>query len=228
MMIITEEEIFKAISQSTGGFLNNAFFRIQESQLQNVIDDLRRRLNSIRHERGASGIRFFINEDSLLFRKVRAVIDEEGREIKFTYDAGLFGFGPVSEIFSGDVGTSGIDLDASATEGTNGLKMANDELNIFKQVIRNIFMLLSLQKSTESTDFEFNKETNYVRKLMMLHFGNKPIIQPLDVLHVFFSSRSMIDPKSAAVIRSGFSAGGGAGETILLVKRRVRMCSLVL
>lgn len=190
LFIISNDDIDKAIRDSAGGFLQNSFFKITEVQLEQTIDQLRSQLNSIRLSRGATSIRFFINEDALLFKKVRAIIDEEGREINFNYDGGLAGIG------------SEIDIDTAALLGINGLK--NNEVDIFKQILKNIYILMGLKKSTQTNSFQFNRETNYVRRKMLLHFGNKPLLQPMDIIHVFASTKSLIDPKSASVIANSF------------------------
>lgn len=193
LLIISNEDIDKAIIDSAGGFLQNAFFKITQATLEETIDQLRSQLNTIRSARGATAIRFFINEDALLFRKVRAIIDEEGREINFNYDGGLAGIG------------SEVDIDAGAFIGVNGLNNQTNEVDIFKQVLKNIYQLMGMQKSTQINSFQFNKDTNYVRRKMRLHFGNKPIIQPMDIMHVFVSTKSAIDPKTASVIANSFS-----------------------
>lgn len=192
LLIISNEDIDKAIRDSSGGFLQNAFFKITESQLEQTIDQLRSQLNSLRRTRGATSIRFLINEDALLFRKVRAIIDEEGREINFNYDGGLAGIG------------SDVSIDSDAFTGINGLNTQNNEVDIFKQVLKNIYILMGLKKTTQINSFQFNKETNYVRRKMRLHFGNKPIIQPMDIIHVFISTKPLIDPKSATVVANSF------------------------
>jgi hypothetical protein len=192
LLLITSQDIEKAIRESAGGFLQNAFFKVTESQLEETIDRLRQQLNNIRASRGATDIRFFINEDALLFRKVRAIIDEEGREINFNYDGGLSGIG------------SDVDIDASAFIGVNGLNNQNKEVDIFKQVLKNIYILMGSKKSTQINSFQFNKETNYVRKKMKLHFCNKSLIQSMDVINIFISTKSAIDTKSATVLANSF------------------------
>lgn len=198
LLLISNADIDKAIQESAGGFVQNAFFKITEVQLEQSIDQLRTQLNSIRLSRGATSIRFYINEDSLLFRKVRAIIDEEGREIHFNYDGGLAGIG------------SDVDIDQSAFQGINGLKLQTNEVAIFKQILKNIYILMGMKKTAKVSSFEFNRETNYVRRKMLLHFGNKPIIQSMDTIHIYISTKTAIDVKSANVIANSFS-----GNTIL-------------
>lgn len=191
LMVITNEDIDKAIKDTAAGFLSNSFFTVSQNTLEDTVTQLRSQLTSIRSSRGASSIQFIVDEDSLLFNKVRAIIDSEGREILFNYNGGLSGIG------------ADVDIDASAFEGTNGL--ATNEINTFKQIIKNLFVIIGMQQSTQVNNFQFNSSTNYVRRKMRLNFGGKPIIQPMDIINVFVSTKSTIDPKSASVIASSFS-----------------------
>lgn len=208
MMIITTGEIENAIRQCTGAFTNNLFFKFSEHELNQTIDKMRWQLNDIRKFRGASRITFYSDQYSLLQHKIRAVIDEEGREINFSFDGGFVGFG------------SDITIDPSAYEGLNGLQTikfrnssnpaamfmtSTSEEELFTQIIKNMFQLFALKKSTEVTDVKFNKKTNAVRKKMFLHYANKPMIQPMDVVHFFISSKTSLDPRTALNIGKSLS-----------------------
>lgn len=198
LMRIYPKDIEQAINESFGGFINNAFFRVTESQLEIATNDLRKQLTDLRRNRGATSIRFLVQEDSLLFKKVRAIIDEEGREIKFSYDGGLAGIG------------GSADIDSSAFEGTNGLNSSNGESELFSQIISNIFLLLGMKKTTTSSTFSFNQQTNYVRRRMLQQFNGRAIIQPMDNVHVFISTKTQIDSKSATVIAENLNATGAS------------------
>lgn len=205
MMIITNEEIDAAIMETAGGFLQGSFFRTTQATLQQAVDDLRAQLTELRLTRGVPDIRFYISEGSLLFHKIRAVIDEEGREIKFTFDGGFAGIG------------ASADLDASAFEGVNGLSQDNGESDLFSQILSNLYLLMGLEQTTKPQEFEFNKDTNYVRRKMRLHFANKAIIQPMDVVNIFISTKSAVDPNTANLVTTGFSPNdlmGSINETI--------------
>lgn len=193
LMIVSNEDIDKAISEATSVFSQNNFFRLTNSQLEDTIQRLKDQLNSIRSARGASAVRFFINEDTLLFKKVRAIIDEEGREISFTFNGGFLGLG------------ADVDIDPSAFDGINGLKNDDNEAEIFKQVIQNVFILMGLRQTTTSEIKKFNQDTNYIRKRMRLDFGNKSIIQPMDILNIFISSKTKEDAKVAQGLNINFS-----------------------
>ena len=193
LMIMTNEDIDKAISEAASIFSQNNFFRLTNSQLEDTIQRLKDQLNGIRSARGASAIRFFVNENTLLFKKVRAIIDEEGREISFTFNGGFLGIG------------ADVDIDPSAFDGINGLRNSDNEAEIFKQVIQNVFVLMGLRQTTTSEIKKFNQETSYVRRRMRLDFGNKPIIQPMDVLNIFISTKTKEDTKVAQGLNINFS-----------------------
>lgn len=187
LMVITNEDIDLAITQAVNKFSQSNFIKLTEFQLGKSIQDLKDKLNSIRIARNASHIRFYVNEETLLYKKIRAVIDEEGREINFTFDAGTFG----ADLFSPDDNT--ISLDPSALEGDNGLKGA--EVGLLKQILHNMYVLMGLKYTSNSELKIFNEETNYIRKKMRLHFGKKPIIQPMDVVYIYVSSKTRVDTK---------------------------------
>ncbi len=213
-MIITNEDIDRAISEANSIFTQNSFFKVTEFQLQKTVDDLIKRMNTIRMARNAERIRFHVNEQTILFKKVRAIIDGSGQlvedeeefklgegfvgvrktprqqfEIKFKFNAGSFGI----DLFSFD--NSAVEVDPSSLKGVNGLKEENNELKLFKQIIQNMYLLIGMKTTTQSEIRKFNKQTNYVRRKMRLHYANKPIIQPMDVVTVFVSSKTINDAK---------------------------------
>ncbi len=192
LMIITTEDIERAISEASNRWGQNNFFRLTESGLQDVIGALKNELNSVRTGRGASPIVFKINIDNFVQKKVRAFIDFEGREIIFNFDAGFVGI------------NSNVTLDSSATEGLNGL--SSSEAKIFNQIISNIYILIGLQQSTQSEIKDYNGQTKYVRDLMNLNFAGKSIIQPMDNLHVFISTKTQTDSKITQGLNINFSS----------------------
>lgn len=189
LMIITQADIDKAIKQSVGGFLNNAFFKATQQLLKQTITQLQTSLTKMRRLRGVSDIRFLINPNEILGKKVRAIFDEEGRDIIFNYGGGLGGIG------------GSVDIDQGAFEGVNALASGN-ETDTFKQIISNIYNLMSQITTNDKVKFTYNADTGYVRRKMYLHFANKPIIQPMDTVHVFMSSKTAIDPNTATIIQS--------------------------
>ena len=187
LMIVTNEDIEQAISDASNFFKQNSFFKFTEQNLNKTITDLTNQLNTIRLIRGAARIIFSIREETILYKKIRAVIDEEGREIKFTFDGGTFGV----NLFSFD--NDSVVIDPLSLSGVNGLK--NQEISFFKQIVNNLYLTFGLQQTTRSENREYNKKTNYIRKKMNLHYKGKPIIQPMDVVYIFASSKTLQDSK---------------------------------
>jgi hypothetical protein len=197
LMIVSDEDIEQAIAEATNLFSQNSFFTLTKSNLESSIDMLKSQLAKLRRARGVPNIRFIFSEETILFKKVRAIIDEEGREINFTFDAGSFGL----DIFSFDPDT--VSLEADATQGVNGL--SDQEADLFKRIINDSFILNSLHQTTRSEIKEFNKETNKVRKKMRLHYANKPIIQPMDVVYIFVGSKTINDPMISQGLKNNFA-----------------------
>jgi len=190
LMIITQEDIEQAISDVVG-FTNNIFFNFTKSQLRQQIQSLTDQLTTERMARGVSRITISDSPNTLNFKKIRAFIDEEGREIIFSYNPGLAGLG------------GEIDLDATAYQGPNGLK--DREIDLFNQIILNYYSLLDNEKLTENQIREFNQQNDYVRKKMRLEFEDRPIIQQQDLVHIFISSKTSVEPRISAGFNFSFT-----------------------
>lgn len=191
IMMISSSDIEKAIAEA-GSLFQNQFFKFTEGQLEDAIESLKQALRSLRFSRNVPDVRFTINQNSLLQKKVRAFFDEAAREILFTYEGGFLGAG------------ASIELDQSAREGEIGLNEVEEGL--FKQIIENIFILLGYHESSKTQIKEFNKQTNYVRQKMYAEFNGQPIIQPMDVVHVFMSSKTKYDSGLSKGLNGYFSA----------------------
>jgi hypothetical protein len=180
LMIITQKDIEQAISDVVG-FTNNQFFTYTQGLLNETNSILKKELYQIRLARGVAQINVEVNPNSLNFKKVRAFIEGD-REIIFSYDPGLLGFG------------SAVELDASALQGVNGLQPGK-ETTILKDLITNIYSLIDNQNTTRNEIRNFNTQNSDIRKRMRLEFEDRAIIQQQDVVHVFMGSKTNLDPK---------------------------------
>lgn len=200
LMQITEEDIEKALGDAASVFNGSNFFRETQDLSQNVVANLKSDLNNSRFERGASAINFLINDDSILYRRVRAIIDEIGQEIFFNYNPGVLGI------------NSTVDVDDTSLAGNNALNKS--EKKTFINIVKNIYSLLNLQNSIKSqlndVDDKTHAQVNYAREKMTLHYMGKSIIQPMDNVYVFMSSKTNLDSK---VI--GFDSGNFTGGSLL-------------
>jgi len=178
LMIVSEEDIESVIADAASLF-SSSFFKQTEADLRNTIDLLKQNLAQSRIARNVSQIKIIIADHSLLYKRVRAIMEEEGREINFTFDGGFLGFG------------SSVVLDPVEKEGKNAL--IDDEEIIFQQLIQSINILLGYQQTSESQIQQFNKKLNPVRQRMMMEFNQFPIVQQNDEIHIFISSKTQID-----------------------------------
>lgn len=186
---ISEDDIDTAIADASNTFKNIGFTRFVEIETQNLIDSQKQELNRIRTYRKASPINIIINENTQISKKIRAIIDSIGKEIIFSYDGGLVGLG------------SSITIDPVFTNPQDPQSLDPTEERLFKKLISNIYLLIGYRATTHSEIKEYNKETNYVRKKMYLHFKGKCLFQPLDIVNIFVSSKTKLDDK----LNSGFS-----------------------
>lgn len=208
LMVISREDIERAISEAAGILQNNNFFRLADSGLEDLTNELRNTLNAVRRARGATDIRFNVNEGSLQYSKIRAMIDGEGREIFFSFDGGFLGL------------DSSVSIDPSAFEGFNGLSTTRSpyanqitsafatlsERELFQRIVSNMLQLIGLRQSTRNQIKSFNKQTEYVRRKMFLHYNGQPMIQQMDVVHIFCSSKTRQDAQVSQGLRTIFGA----------------------
>lgn len=196
LMYITQEDIDGAIQRAANqvnntisNFTNFAFQELSELNAQ-----LKEELLSLRVRRGASPITFKVNENTQNNKVVRAFIDFEGRELIYDYDPGVLGIGAT------------VDLDVSATTGPNGLSAT--EQQVFSNIIVNTLQLINQEKQQSQTFATSNKESDlrYVREKMTLNYFGKTIIQPMDSVHIFMSSKTTPDERIIGYEQSSVNA----------------------
>src|SRR6185436_616211 len=113
-MLITDWDIEKAISDATNMFFNHGIFQFGKQEIEQSINDLQNKLNTMRSLRGVSSISFNISPDTLLGKRVTAIIDRIGIELIFDYNSGFGGLGNSVEV--------GVDyLQGGAIAGVDGL-----------------------------------------------------------------------------------------------------------
>ena len=220
-MLITEFDIERAIADATNVFYLSKTFQTGKENITVLIDELQTRLNNLRKVRGASRITFRINPNTLLGRRVTAVIDGIGETIKFDYNA--------LAALTGGISGSGVEvapeyLKGGAIAGVEGLSeegiqsydgfyelkkvYPESELNIFQRLIKAIFDRMTLTANSTNALQTSNKKTNYTRRKLRFNFLGKLLIQPMDVVHVYMGSRSQYDRSLLGGLASTFNGLG--------------------
>ncbi len=227
-MLITEYDIEKAIADATNMFYNSKLFQFSQENSNTLINDLQAKLNYIRAQRKASSISFQIEPNTLLGKRVRAIIDGSGTEIVFTYDStsaesifsgGAFGGGTTVDpqyLRGGSIaGYDGIDTQQQVFKNlpfspvSGGTHTGPDsELSIFQNLISTIFSKLSSDANSQNAFQTQNKNTNYTRRKMRFNFAGKLIIQPMDTAHIYINSKSRYDNKLMSGVENMFSGLG--------------------
>jgi hypothetical protein len=211
-MIITEHDIERAIADASNSIYNHQSFQFGLQAANDAITLVQNQFNKIRHQRGASVITFKVNPDTLLGKRVTAIIDNLGIELHFTYDSsggtgfpGLGGSGLAGDtvtvaaayLKSGEIaGRDGLDTVKNTVIGSDSnIKklFPESELSIFKRLVTSIFNKLSLEANSKNAFQTTNVKTNYARKKLRANFSGYPIIQPMDVVHIYMNSRSQFD-----------------------------------
>jgi hypothetical protein len=228
-MVITEYDIEKALSDASNLFYSKSIFQISKQDAAKLIDDLTSRLNTYRKSRGASEIAFYINPETLLGRRVTAVITGIGTEIPFEYKFDDIGKNyselnsgveiPKEYLINGEIaGYQGLndqkfkfnnlnlDLnDTSIKKYHKGSFNSESELSLFSSLIEAIYNKLSLEQNSKNTLFQFNDDAKYARRKLRFQFLGKLVIQPMDSIHIYMSSKSQFDDKLLSGLKGMFT-----------------------
>ena len=228
VMLITDYDIERAIADSTNLFYKSKTFQLGKESADTLINELEVRLNQYRALRGASPISFKINPDTLLGKRVVAIIDRQGLSIPFTFDAigsaltlGFKGGANVGvEVppeYLKDGAIAGFDgLDNQKKKSVNGVNMAmpDSELNLFCRLVKTIFDKLSLMANSNNAFQTANKQTNYTRRKLRFNFLGKLIIQPQDSIYVYMTSKSKFDNNLLGGLSNMFNGLGFLQNTM--------------
>lgn len=223
-MVITEWDIEKALSDATNSFYNHKSFQFGLQGSQDVVANLTQQLNQAREARKASPISFTVDPNTLLGKRVTAVLDRIGTELVFKYDStggtgfpGLGGAGnSVSvgpEYLQGGAvaGFDGLSQSPTPTGPDNNIRRAfasGSELSLFQQLVAAIYNQIQMQANSTNATQSFNANTNYARRKLRFNFSGKLIIQPMDTIHVYMNSKSRWDNRISAGLQNMFTGAG--------------------
>lgn len=217
LMRITDRDIDQAIADVSNQLKAGRFFKSTEIDTLNSINDLKQKLYFQRSSRGASNITIIVSPGTVFNKRVRAVVDETGQEIIFTYNTGvqqsLDAFAKVTnfeqaaqatgELFS----SGGVQIDkAFLGEGKNQLNAA--DVTTFVNLIKANFTLLDFRATSQNKINRKGENVNYVRNRMMMMFNGKYLIQPMDVVNIFLTSRTREDQVLQHDFKNLYGLGG--------------------
>ena len=218
-MLITDYDIEVALSDATNMFYNKKTFQFGVTSSNEVLRNQQNQLNRIRANRNASPITFKVEPDTLLGKRVRAIIDRLGVEIEFKYNA----LGALSIGGNGGVSVTDDYLRGGNIAGFDGLDPAKQnkipgthiralvgtsELQAFQTIIGTIYQQLTLLANAAGNFTADNKSYNYARRKLRFNFSGKLIVQPMDVIHVYMKSKSQFDNKILSGLTQMFSGFG--------------------
>jgi len=210
-MIITEYDIEKAIADATDSFYNKSFFKFSLKQVDNLLSSFVSRFNELRRVRGASGISFKINANTVLSKRVVAVVDRIGTEVLFEYSPGIKGTTKVDNecLLGGSLlGNDGLDPQSKSNIVQNIFAdkvKGESELSLFNEIINTIFSKLTLTNNSHTTFQLRNEKTNYARRKMRAFLLGRNILQPMDEINIFVSSKAGYDNKVLAGLKSNLT-----------------------
>lgn len=204
LLTITEKDIDQALTDVTNPMRTSSAFVFSDIELQNTINNLKAELAIERQQRQASQITFKISAGTVLSKRVRAILDDEGVEIAFE---------PPS-VFSAFTGPGSLNIEPRFLEGNEDpIISPNNQLNSserskFAQIIINIFTLLGQRQTSRRELSARNAEVNYARNRMRLFFNGKYVIQPMDTISIWMSSKTDEDGQLPGGFRAQNNEGG--------------------
>jgi hypothetical protein len=221
LMLMTDYDIEKAISDATNFVANKKLFQLGTDSLDKIAASNIQKLNDARSARGVSAIEIITDPNTLLGQRVTAIIDFNGTLVSFNYNpipsfSDLISNGGVTvspESLRGapEIGEQGLDPNSSLTS-------PQSEVSLFSDAVSSIYNALDLRQTAQSIpakqgDFmdpsgKATLDLNYVRRKLRFHYGNKQIIQPMDQIHVYMTSKSQIDNKILAGLQNMFNGLG--------------------
>jgi hypothetical protein len=209
-MVITDYDIEIALSDATNAFYNHKIFQFGTQAANQVIQSTTAQLNAARAARNASPLTIMQDPNTLLGRRVTVIVDRLGEELVFNYDAsgGIFpGLGGAGNSVSVGPeylqGGAILGYDGLATApGSNNLPGTNvralqpqSELSLFQALIAAIYNQQQMTANSQNAFQTTNQNTNYARRKMRFNYTGQLIIQPMDVVHIYMSTKSAFDNK---------------------------------
>lgn len=211
LLTITEADIDQAITDVCNPMRAGTYNIFVETELQKTIDQMKGELAIARRNRGASQITFRTSPGTILSKRVRAILDDEGNEILFEYStginnalSGLDNANNISQVFSSvanvfSTGSVSIDprflMGNTISDISENNRLNASERKLFEKIISDIYTILSRHETSKRQLKARSAEVNYVRNRMRLFFNGKYIVQPMDTVSIWMTSRTGEDAR---------------------------------
>jgi len=190
LMYINEADIEKALYQSSNtGF---SFIDSLVTELEMEITNDQSVLNKLRLERGASIVTFQTNIRTRIYNIVTVVLERIGLEL---------------------TAADGSGLDYSKLDNPNVPDVEHftaEEMQLANRIYDNIFTVVGKRIKNFEDFKKYNKSSNVTRRMMLMNYLGKQIIQPMDVVTVFIDSQRVDDQLLEFNIKSGFENTAGS------------------
>jgi len=80
----------------------------------------------------------------------------------------------------------------------------SSELDIFKRLLSNYYLALQQEELTRINKIETNKDNNELRQKLLDFYCGRPLIQPMDTVHVYIRSNMQTDSKLSLALKNDF------------------------
>ncbi len=193
LMTITNNDIELAMSEATNSLHKNKGFQLLGSFATDTIEIQKRQLNLERAGRHVNAIRFIVEPETFVGKRIRAIIDISGIEINFNASSisNFSGSGQIDATVLLD------EPDYIEEYGEQGLTRheAGLLINIVSAMYNQLSMTQNSQRRAHSFNQADNNRINVLRQKLRLHYMNKLIIQPMDTISIFVTSKKKLDSK---------------------------------
>lgn len=210
LMWVTSKDIEKAISDTYNFSSQSAsFFQLGAGALQDAIAAETSDLNTLRANREVPNIVFNVTPGTALSRRVRGIIDGVD-EIKFEYSSEFGGIKTNVEVAPNFILQNDDTSDLGKVRLDNSIKYltGKTELAIFQNIVKNIYLDIQNKNLTERKVKAFNEKTSGILKKMRLFYLGKPIVNPMDTVHIYMTSQTSHDPKISLYLKNNFNGLG--------------------
>ena len=201
-MTVTNSDIEWALLDATNAFANSPIFQLGKDSLDKIAAQNINLLNTTRTSRGAGSIDFMVNPDLSIGQQVAAIISNIGEAIHFTINL----LPDINNLGAGGVSVSSDSLLGGPLEDA-GLD-PKSEVPLFQATVSAMYNSIKFKQTAQTNINQNSQLTNYARQKLRFHYAKKPIVQIMDQVHIYISSKSQLDNKILGGLQGMFTGLG--------------------